>query len=98
MIYASPTWEYAADAHLLKLQCLQNRGLSAIDNFKRCIPAREMHMTLKIPYVYDYVIQLCKKPADVIQNHVNHNVLSIGQKSYIGSIRGGGQASGRSGD
>jgi hypothetical protein len=25
LIYASPTWEYAADAHLLNLQDLQNR-------------------------------------------------------------------------
>jgi hypothetical protein len=25
MTYACPTWEYAADAHLLKLQSLQNR-------------------------------------------------------------------------
>jgi hypothetical protein len=30
MIYACPTWEFAADAHLMKLQRLQNRILRAI--------------------------------------------------------------------
>jgi hypothetical protein len=30
MTYACPTWEYAADARLLKLQRLQNRVLRAI--------------------------------------------------------------------
>jgi hypothetical protein len=40
MIYASPTWEYAVDAHLLKLQNLQNRTLRAIGNFERCTPVR----------------------------------------------------------
>jgi hypothetical protein len=35
MIYACPTWEYAADAHLLKLQHLQNRVLRAIGNLDR---------------------------------------------------------------
>jgi hypothetical protein len=29
-IYACPTWEYAANAHVLKLQRLQNRVLHAI--------------------------------------------------------------------
>jgi hypothetical protein len=28
MIYASPTWEFVAETHLLKLQLLQNKVLS----------------------------------------------------------------------
>jgi hypothetical protein len=32
MTYACPTWEYAADAHLLKLQRLQNIVLRATGN------------------------------------------------------------------
>jgi hypothetical protein len=35
MIYACPTWEYAASAHLFKLQCLQNRVLCPIGNLGR---------------------------------------------------------------
>jgi hypothetical protein len=31
-------------------------------------------MTLKIPYVYDYITKLCRKQAEVIQNHLNPNV------------------------
>jgi hypothetical protein len=31
MTYACPTWEYAADAHLLKLQRLQNRVLRLLE-------------------------------------------------------------------
>jgi hypothetical protein len=55
-----PTWEYAADAHLLKLQHLKNRVLHAIRNFDRCIPVHELHMAFKIPYVYDCISKLCK--------------------------------------
>jgi hypothetical protein len=55
MNYACPTWEYAADAHLLKLQRLQNRVLRAIGNLGRRTPVHEMHGGFKIPYVYDYI-------------------------------------------
>jgi hypothetical protein len=39
-IYAYPTWEYAVDPHLLKLQRLQNRVLYAIGNLNRRTPVR----------------------------------------------------------
>jgi hypothetical protein len=35
MTYACPTWEFAAESRLLKLQCLQNRVLRTIGNFPR---------------------------------------------------------------
>jgi hypothetical protein len=54
MTYASPTWEYAADAPFLKFQRLQNRVLRAIGNLDRCTSVRELHVAFKIPYVYDY--------------------------------------------
>jgi hypothetical protein len=44
MAYAYPTWEYAAGAHLLKLQRLQNRVLRAIGNLDRCTPVRDLHV------------------------------------------------------
>jgi heme oxygenase len=37
--HACPTWDYAADAHLLKLQRLQNRTIRAIGNLDRYTPA-----------------------------------------------------------
>jgi hypothetical protein len=58
MTYACPTWEYTADAHLLKLHRLQNRVLRAIGNLGRSTPVREMHVAFKIPYVLDYVTKL----------------------------------------
>jgi hypothetical protein len=36
-------------------------------------------MALRIPYVYDYITKLCRKQAEVIQNHLNPNVYAIGQ-------------------
>jgi hypothetical protein len=36
-------------------------------------------MAFKIPYVYDYIIKLCRTQAEVILNHVNLNVRGIGQ-------------------
>jgi hypothetical protein len=33
--YASPTWEFAANTHLLKMQRLQNKVLRTSDNFPK---------------------------------------------------------------
>jgi hypothetical protein len=38
MTYASLAWEFAANTHLLKLQCLQNKVLRTIGNFPRRTP------------------------------------------------------------
>jgi hypothetical protein len=57
MTYACPTWDFAADTHLIKLQRLQNRVLRTISNFPRRTPVRELHKAFSIPYVYDYIIK-----------------------------------------
>jgi hypothetical protein len=38
-----------------------------------------MHVAFQIPYVYDYITKLCRKQAEVIQNHENENVRYNGQ-------------------
>jgi hypothetical protein len=63
MVYDCPTWEYAVDAQLLKLQRLQNRVLCSTGNFDRSTPVLEMHVAFQIPYVYNYIIKLCRKQA-----------------------------------
>jgi hypothetical protein len=78
MTYACPAWEFAADAHLLKLQRLQNKELRTIRN-SPCIPLRDLHTAFGLPYVYDYVTKLCRQQAEVIENHKNEHVRSIGQ-------------------
>jgi hypothetical protein len=79
MTYACPTWEFAADTHLKKLQRLQNRVLRAIGNLDRSTPVRDLHLAFNIPYVYDYVTKLCRRQTEVILNHENQNVRAIGQ-------------------
>jgi hypothetical protein len=79
MTYACPTWEFAADNHLLKLQRLQNEDLRTIRNFARRTPVRDLHMAFKLPYIYDYVTKLCRQQAEVIQNHEKANVRNVGQ-------------------
>jgi hypothetical protein len=81
--YVSPTWEFAADTHLLKLQRLQNRVLRAVDHLGRRTPVRDVHLAFKISYVYDYITKLCRRQADVIQNHPNPNVRAIGHGEAI---------------
>jgi hypothetical protein len=44
--YACPSWEYAVDAHLLKLQRLQNRVLRTTENLDRRTLIREMHVAI----------------------------------------------------
>jgi hypothetical protein len=74
MTYACPTWAYAADAHLLKLQRIQKRVLRGVENLDRCTQVRELHVAFRIPYVYDYITKLCRTQAEVTLNHVNPNV------------------------
>jgi hypothetical protein len=97
MTYACPTWEFAADTHLMKLQRLQYRVLCAIGNFDRRTPIHDLHLVFKIPYMYDYIIKLCRRQAEVILNHNNPNVHAIeqGEATHIKYKRlklGGGQA------
>jgi hypothetical protein len=56
-----------------------------------------------LPYVYDYVTKLCKQQAEIIQNHENEHVRSIGQgeaghRKYKRLKLGGGHAYDRSSD
>jgi hypothetical protein len=79
MTYACPAWEFAAESRLLKLQRLQNKVLRTIGSLPRRPPVRDMHVAFQIPYVYDYITKSCRQRAEVIQNHENENVRSIGQ-------------------
>jgi hypothetical protein len=79
MTYAYPAWKYVADAHLFKLQCLQNRVLLAIGNLYMCTSVCDLHVVFKIPYMYDYITKLCRTQAEVTLNLVNPNVHGIWQ-------------------
>jgi hypothetical protein len=63
----------------MKLQRLQNRILRAIGKLDRRTPVRDLHLAFKIPYVYDYITNVCRKEAEVILNHENPNVRAIAQ-------------------
>jgi hypothetical protein len=78
--YAFHSWEFAADNHLLKLQCLQNKVYCTTGYFPR------RHQLVICTWLlnfstYDTVTTLCKHQAEVIhvQNYENANVLNIGQ-------------------
>jgi hypothetical protein len=77
MTYACPSWEFAAEIHLLKLQCLQNKVLSTFGNFPRCTSVRDMHVAFHVPHIYDCITKLCRRQAEIIHNHENENVRNI---------------------
>jgi hypothetical protein len=79
MTYACSAWQFATDTYLLKLQRLQNKVLSTIGNFSRRTPVRDLHVSLKIPYFYDFIIKSCRQQAEVIPKQHNPNVRNIGQ-------------------
>jgi hypothetical protein len=79
MTYICPTWEFVADAYLLKLQHLQDKVLRITGNFLRRTPIHELNVAFNIQYVYDFITQLCKQQAKAIQNHVNVTVRNMGQ-------------------
>jgi hypothetical protein len=62
----------------LKLQRLQNRVQRTIGNFPRRTSVRDLHVAFQIPYVYDFINNLCRQQAEIIQNHHNENVRYIG--------------------
>jgi hypothetical protein len=76
--YACPTWEFATDNGLLKLQRLQNKVLRTIGTV-----VRDLHMALKLLYIfiyiYDYTTKLCRQ-AEGIQHHYNAIVRNTGQR------------------
>jgi len=78
LTYTCPAWEFAADSYLLKLQRLQDRALSTIGNLPMHTPIRDLHRSFKMPYLYYYVTQLCRKQVSVIRNHDNV-IHTIGQ-------------------
>jgi hypothetical protein len=85
----------------MKLQRLQNRVLRAIGKVARRRPVRDLQVAFEIPYVYKYIIKLCRRQAEVILNHENPNVRAIGQeeprhRKYKRLKLGGGQAYDRS--
>jgi hypothetical protein len=55
MTYACRTWDFTADSHLLKLQRLRNKVLCTIGNLPRRIPASDLCVAFKIPFLYDFV-------------------------------------------
>jgi hypothetical protein len=78
MTYACPAWKSAAVTHVMKLQRLQKKVLRLISGLPRRTPIRYMHTEIQIPYVYDFITKICRKQAEVIQNHDNENVHRIG--------------------
>jgi hypothetical protein len=85
----------------MKLQRLQNKVLRTIGNFPRRTPVRELHKAFSIPYIYDYITNLSRQQAEVMQNHENVNVRNVGQgearhKKYKRLKLGGGRAYDRS--
>jgi len=58
---------------------MQNKVLRTARNFPRCITTRELHVAFGIPNAHDFIIQLCRKQAEVAKNHENAAVLNIRQ-------------------
>jgi hypothetical protein len=61
------------------------------------MPVCDLHMTFKLPYVYDYITKLFRQQAEVIQNHENECVHSREQskarhRKYKRLKLGSGQA------
>ena len=70
-------------------------------NYSRRTPTRDLHMVFEIPYIYDFITKLCRRQAEVIQNHDNENVPNTGQdgaqhRNYKRLRLGRGQAYDRS--
>jgi hypothetical protein len=52
--------------HLLKVQRLLNKISRAFGNFTRGTPVCDLHVAVKISYVYGFITKLCRQQAKVI--------------------------------
>jgi hypothetical protein len=79
MTYAYSAWEFVAETLLLKLLHLQNEDLCVTGNVPRCRSVHELHVAFNLPYVHDYITEVCRQQAEIIQNHKNENIRNIDQ-------------------
>jgi len=63
---ACPAWEFAANAHLLKRQCLWSKVRRMTANSLRRTRTHNLHLAFKILCVYKFVTKLCRQRAEVI--------------------------------
>jgi hypothetical protein len=69
----------SAETHLLKFQCLQNSVLHTTGNFLRRTSIRDKHVAFQIPLCLQLHNKLCRRQAEIIQNHENENNRNMGQ-------------------
>jgi hypothetical protein len=73
----------------------QTRFSTPLDIFKGSHQS-DFHTSFNLPHVYDYITNLCRQQAEVIQNYENEHVCSVGQgkpdRKYRRLKLGGGQA------
>jgi len=79
---------FAAGSYLSKLQRLQNKYLRATGNLPRGTSTRDLHMSFKIPYIYDFVTELCREQAGIINNENFIFALLAKERHVIGSTTG----------
>jgi hypothetical protein len=48
--------------------------LRTTDIFSGCTLVRYLYLAFQVPYIYDYVMNLCRQQAELIQNHENESV------------------------
>jgi hypothetical protein len=87
----------------LKIEALANYGSPQVGHFARCTPVRDLHTAFNLPYVYDYIMKVCRQLAEVIQSHENEHVRSRGRdetrhRKHKSLKFGGGEAYDRSSD
>jgi hypothetical protein len=87
----------------LKIAARAKQVLHTTGNSPWCTPVHDLCMAFNLPYVYDYITKLCRQQAEVVKNHENEHVRSIGkgEARYRKSKRlqlGGGQAYNRLND
>jgi len=60
----------------LKLQSLENEVFRIIGNLPRRM-FRDFHVALKIWYINDITVKLCRQQVEIVQNHENTNIYNI---------------------
>jgi hypothetical protein len=79
MTYACSAWELEANTYLFKFAAPAKQDYSLHWKFSEVHSGPRFVHGSNLPYVYDYVTKFCRQQEEVIRNHENQHVRSIGQ-------------------
>lgn len=77
LCYACPVWSLTCQSNINKLQITQNKFLRIIGKFRKFTPIFQIHQSLNIEYLQEYLVTLTKNYFNRVESHPSVLVRNI---------------------